>query len=173
MKARILDFSIGFNRKQRLTLELEGDFREKYDELKDCEVVAEIKKYRAKRSLDANAYAWVLIHKLAEKTRIPAPDIYRHAIRSIGGVSETVCVQDVALQRLCEGWEHNGLGWQAETFPSKIEGCTNVTLYYGSSTYDTAQMSRLVDFIVQECKEHGVETMTPEELDRIKEGWNG
>ena len=173
MKARIIDFAVGFNRKQRLTLELDGDFRSGYDELKDCDVAVTIKKHREKRSLDANSYCWVMIDKLSQATGLPKADIYRHAIKSIGGVSETVCVQDKALQRLCEGWEHNGLGWQAEKFPSKIEGCTNVTLYYGSSTYDTSQMARLTDYIVQDCKEQGVETLTPAELDRMKEEWDG
>jgi hypothetical protein len=173
MKARIIDFSIGFNRKQRLTLELDGDFRNTYDELKDCDVSVIIKKHRERRSLDANAYAWILLDKLAQATGAHRSDIYRQAIRNIGGVSETVCVQDGALQRLVEGWEHNGLGWQAETFPSKIEGCTNVTLYYGSSVYDSAQMSRLINFIVGDCKEMGIETLTPQELDRLKEEWRG
>lgn len=171
IKGRIIDFSIGFNKKQRVTLELDGDFRETYDELKTCDIDAEIKKFRERRSLDANAYAWVLMEKLALATNILKTDIYRNTIRKISGVSETVCVQDAALERLCSGWEHNGKGWQAEKFPSKIEGCTNVTLYYGSSTYDTAQMSRLISQIVEDCQERGIETMTPMELARLTEGW--
>lgn len=171
MKGRIIDFAVGFNRKQRLTLELDGDFRTDYDRLKDSDVNVEVKKHREKRSLDANAYAWVLMDKLAEATGMPIGDVYRHAIRNIGGVSDVVCVQDMGVDKLREGWERNGLGWQVETFPSKIEGCTNATLYYGSSVYDTAQMARLIDFIVEECKACGIETMTPEELARIKEAW--
>lgn len=58
-----------------------------------------------------------------------------------------------------------------ETFPSKIPECTNVQLFYGSSAYDTAQMSRLIDNIVQECKAQGIETMPTEKLDRLKEMW--
>lgn len=172
MKARILDFFILANRKQRITLELSGDFTDQYNELKDCELSVEIKKFKEKRSLDANAYAWVLMEKLAVATGIPKTDIYRNTIRKISGVSETVCVQDAALERLCSGWEHNGKGWQAEQFPSKIEGCTNVTLYYGSSTYNSAQMSRLISQIVEDCQERGIETMTPMELARLMEGWN-
>lgn len=172
MKARIIDFSIGFNRKQRLTLEIDGDFRSDYETLKDCDLAVTIKKHRERRSLDANAYCWVMMDKLSQATGLPKTDIYRNAIKNIGGVSETVCVQDKALQRLCEGWEHNGLGWQAEAFPSKIDDCTNVTLYYGSSTYDTAQMARLIDYIVQDCKEQGIETLPPRELERLKEEWS-
>lgn len=131
----------------------------------------EVKQHKKRRSLDANAYCWVLIGKLAEKTQIPKREIYRHAIREIGGNSETVCVMDKAADRLCEGWEHNGEGWQTQRCKSKIEGCTNVTLYYGSSVYDTAQMSRLIDNIVADCRAVGIETMTPAELNSLKEAW--
>ena len=153
--------------KQRLTLELDADFREDYDQLHDAAVEVTVKKYHKSRSLDANAYAWVLIDKLAQRTRLSKAEVYRNAIRTIGGVSETVCVVDKAVDRLCQGWSRNGLGWQTETFPSKIEGCTNVTLYYGSSAYDTEQMSALIDSLVQECRAVGIETMPPEQLESL------
>lgn len=133
--------------------------------------VLTIKEHKRRRSLDANAYAWVLLSKLAERLHEPKTDIYRRYIPEIGSNSETVCVQDQAVDRLTEGWEHNGIGWQAETMPSKLPGCTNVILYYGSSTYDTAQMSRLIDLIVQDCNALGIETKDPAEIDRLVEEW--
>ena len=63
------------------------------------------------------------------------------------------------------------MGWLTNTLPSKIPGCTNVILYYGSSAYDTNQMSRLIDRIVQDCKDAGIETLTPDKLDAMKAGW--
>lgn len=126
---------------------------------------------KRKRSLDANAYCWVLLGKLAEATGIPKTEIYQHHIREIGGNSQVVCIQTPGVDKLREGWAHNGVGWVTDVFPSKLDGCTNVTLYYGSSTYDTRQMSRLIDNIVQDCREQGIETMTPEELERLKESW--
>lgn len=157
-----------------LTLAVKPNYRSAVKEfcLKMREKVhtAVLKEYRP-RSLDANAYFWVLCDKLAEKTRISKDRIYRNLIKEIGGNSETVCVQNNAVDKLCEGWGHNGLGWLTDTSESKIEGCTNVTLYYGSSSYDTAQMSRLIDLTVQECREQEIETMTPEELSRLKEDW--
>ena len=130
-----------------------------------------IKEHRNKRSLDANAYCWVLIDRLAATLNISKEEIYRSTIKNIGGNNTTICVQDKAVDKLIEGWSKNGIGWVTDTMPSKIDGCTNVTLYYGSSTYDTKQMSRLIDLIVQECKEHGIETMTPAELERLKGEW--
>lgn len=75
------------------------------------------------------------------------------------------------MQKLCDGWNKNGIGWQTEVMDSKIDGCKNVVLYYGSSTFDTKQMSRLIDNIVQDCKELGIETLTPQQLDALKEEW--
>lgn len=170
-KAKIESLQITLEGHQILSLRLTEDVRDTYDELNGKDLSIELKEYRKKRSLDANAYAWVLISKLAEKTGLPKTDIYRNAIKDVGGNSDVVCVQDKAVQSLCDGWQRNGLGWLTETFPSKIDGCTNVILYYGSSSYDTAQMSRLIDIVVAECKEQGIETMTPQELEALKEKW--
>ena len=127
--------------------------------------------FKKKRSLDANAYCWVLIGKLAEKLSIPRTEIYRSAIRDVGGNSEIVCAQDKAVKSLCEGWERNGLGWVTDTMPSKIEGCTNVALYYGSSTYNTAQMSRLISIIQEDCRQYGIEVKSQEEVDSLLKQW--
>lgn len=161
--------------KPLLTLEVDEDrntLLEAAEELRASERLAiKVGKFRKRRSLDANAYCWVLISKLAEKLNIPKTEIYRTAIREIGGNSDTVCVQDKAVQSLCDGWQRNGIGWMTETFKSKIDGCTNVTLYYGSSTYDTNQMSRLINNIVEECRLQGIETRSQEELESLLNAW--
>ena len=162
------------SKKPQLTLEVNevNDFKQLVDDMHECEKLSiEIKQYRAKRSLDANAYAWVLMDRLAEKLNQAKVDIYREYVKHIGGNSEVVCVKDAAVERLCEAWRKNGIGWQTDTMPSKLEGCTNVILYYGSSTYDTAQMSRLLDLIVQDCKQIGIPTETPDEIARLKSLW--
>ena len=143
-----------------------------YQELKDTEKLSiKIGKHREKRSLDSNSYAWLLLGKLAEKLRLPREDIYRSYIKEIGGNSDLVCVQDKAVDNLRQGWSKNGVGWVTETMPSKIEGCTNVLLYYGSSTYNTEQMSRLIDLIVNDCKAQGIDTRTPEEIEHMMTLW--
>lgn len=164
MKATIVDFSRSFAGKQRVTFETDEDAKAQLGDLFSLPCEVSVKKYREKRTLDANAYAWVLIDKISAKMNLTKAEVYRDHIRGIGGVSETVCVQDKAVEKLTEAWKKNGLGWQAETFPSKIKGCTNVTLYYGSSVYDSEQMSRLIDSLVETCKSLGIETMPPEKL---------
>lgn len=139
--------------------------------IQDKELTVEIKDGR-KRSLNANAYAWVLIDKLAEKTGIPKKEIYRNTIRNIGGVSETVCVKQEAAVTLKTVWEKNGDGWQAIVGASKLSGCVNIVLYYGSSCYDSKQMSRLIDLLQDECVLQGIPTSTPSEVANMLSLWS-
>ena len=173
---QISDISFDFKTgKPKVTLLLneKQTFLEGVDELRTCEkLTVELKKFRPKRSLDANAYCWVLLGKLAENQGVPVNEIYRHYIREVGGNSDVVCIKNGALEKLEKAWTRCGLGWFTETFPSKLEGCTNVILYQGSSEFDTAQMARLIDNIVQDCKNVGIETATPEELSLLKERWH-
>lgn len=171
MTGRLVDLSMGMNRKQRITVEVNEDFQEQFGKLKDADLDIEIKKRRNRRSLDANAYAWVLIDKLAKATGQAKTHVYREAIREIGGNTETVCIKAEAAAKLCAGWTRNGLGWLTDTLPSKLPGCVNVVLYYGSSTFDTAQMARFIDGIIQDCKAVGVETLPPDKLEAMLEGW--
>lgn len=131
----------------------------------------EITKAKKRRSLDANAYAWVLIGKIASAVNMPRVEVYRNAIREIGGVSEIVCVKACAVDRLRKTWERNGLGWQTETMPSKIGGCVNVVLYYGSSSYDSKQMAVFIDQLMEDAKAIGIETLSDRELSILKEEW--
>ena len=155
-----------------LAINEKNAFLQGYDELKDLEKLSiEIKPYRQKRSLDANAYCWKLINELAERLNKAPKEIYREAIKDIGGNSEIVCVKNEAVKKLRQGWQRNGIGWFTETFQSKIDGCTNVILYYGSSVYDTKQMSQLIDNIIQDCKALGIQTETPNRIAELKSLW--
>lgn len=166
-----IDFKTG-NPKLVLTLNEKQSAMNLFDELNEVEKLSiKIGKHREKRSLDANAYCWVLLDKLAAKLKTPKEELYKEEIRKIGGVSTTVCVINKAVESLCKGWERNGLGWQTETFTSKIDGCTNVILYYGSSTYDTEQMNNLISNIVQDCEAQGIETKTPNEIANLISLW--
>ena len=123
-----------------------------------------------RRSLDANAYLWTLLGKLSAALHIPPEEIYREAIRDVGGNYEVTPIRDDALEKWRSIWQGNGLGWVCEEIgPSKLPGYTNVRNFFGSSTYDTAQMSRLIEIVVRECKAQGIETMTPEELASLLE----
>lgn len=130
----------------------------------------EIKEYRQKRSLDSNAYCWVLLGKLQDKLHIPKEEIYRDLIKNIGSY-EVIPVKNEAVERFVQAWKHNGIGWVCETTKSKLEGFTNVLAYYGSSTYNTKEMSRLIELIVQECKQLNIETKSKSEIDSLLKQW--
>jgi hypothetical protein len=170
MKGRLVDLTFTLNGKQRLVIELDGDFRKKFAELKEHPVRVEVKRWRKKRSLDANAYAWVLIDKIAQATGVPKTEVYRQAIREIGGVSDIVAVPDNAVDKFREGWSKQGIGWQTEILDSK-PGYKRIVVYYGSSTYDTKQMSALIDSLVQEAQALGIETLPPHEIARLNSLW--
>lgn len=175
LSGQIKDLSFDFrtgNPVLTLTVNEKNSAMALYDELHEAEKLSiKICKHREKRSLDSNAYAWVLMDKLASHLNITKEEVYRNAIKNIGGNSEVICVQNQAVDKLRQGWQNNGIGWATETMPSKLEGCTNVILYYGSSTYDTAQMSRLIDNIIQDCKAVGIETKTPDEIANMLSLW--
>lgn len=134
---------------------------------------ADVKLHRERRSLDANAYFWALCGKLAEVTRIPKNDIYKEYIKEIGGNFEILPIRLDAVDKFIEAWGNAGLGYVCDrTGSSKLKGYENIICYYGSSTYDTAQMSRLIDLVVYDCKSQDIETLPPQKLAAMLEDWN-
>ena len=163
--------------KTLLTLEVneKETVKQGYDSLNFCEKLSiKLSKYREKRSNDANSYFWVLCGKLAAKTKQNKIDIYRELIRDIGDNFEILPIRNEAVNKFVSNWGKNNdgkkrLGWICDILgDSKIEGYTNVCAYYGSSTYDSKQMSDLIDSIIFECKEQGIPTETPEEIAKMK-----
>lgn len=133
--------------------------------------IISIDRQKRKRSLNANAYMWQMCQKIAEKVGATKETVYRKNIREVGSF-ETVELISAGAARFIRSWESNGLGWVAEPI-SERGGYMTVIAYYGSSSYNTAEMSRLVEAVVEEAKALGVETMTPLELDRLKAAWKG
>lgn len=151
-----------------LSITLPREVIHSVQEWTDTKLDVTIKKHRERRSLDANALCWVLIDKLAEKLGSSPAEVYRELVRDIAGVSDIVCVRENGVEALCNGWAKNGIGWQTETMESKLHGCVNVRLIYGSSTYDSKQMSTLIDRVIEECKAQGIDTTNLAELQRLE-----
>lgn len=130
-----------------------------------------ITKTRIRRSLDANRYLWVLVGKIAAMVGIPSDDVYRNAIRESGEYTPLPIRAD-AVEEFSRIWSAHGVGWFIDILDdSKLPGYKLIRAYHGSSTYDTKQMSRLIDQVVQDAKHLGIETLTPLELARMKEEW--
>lgn len=130
--------------------------------------------WREKRSLSANAYAWVLLGKLAAVIGGKPEDIYRQLIPGVGDNYTAVTVDLAGLSKLRETWGSNGKGWLVDVIGAGAKtGTLDVALYYGSSAYDTAQMARLIDLIISECRENDIEYLPPDQLAAMLEDWNG
>lgn len=164
---KIRDIQLDFeSRKPIISIELneKNDFFENADELRKCEKLdIDLKKHSAKRSLSANSYAWVLLDKLAERLSIPRETIYRDLIRNVGGNSSVISIPTAECDKLLDSWQRNGLGWFGEILTQKSD-FSEVALYYGSSTFDTKQMSRFIELIIQECRDEEIATDTLERL---------
>lgn len=132
---------------------------------------AEIKKVRKKRSKNANDYLWELCTQMSQALAesylyVSKEDIYRKHIK-IAGRCDFVAVPERAVESLLEGWNGKGIGWFGEVvdfIPGReIDGCKKVCLYYGSSSYDTAEMSRLLGSVIQEATDMGINVLTESE----------
>ena len=134
--------------------------------------VITIEPQKRQRSLNANNYCWVLCQKIAEKVGTTKEVVYQKNIREVGSF-DVVEVAEQAAERFIARWHSNGIGWLAEPVGEPRGGYINIMAYYGSSQYDTAEMARLIDAIVQEAKGLQIETMTPDELERLKTAWKG
>ena len=129
-----------------------------------------IKKPTKKRSVNANAYLWTLCDEIAKAVGTDKEDIYKALIRRVG-VFDYVIVKSQVADRFRRNWESKGVGWFCEDvfFPDKDK--RQLIAYYGTSVYDTDQMSRVIDEAVEEARSNGVKTLTRKELNEIKEKW--
>lgn len=132
----------------------------------------EVRKHKSKRSLNANAYMWVLIGEIASKTGEPRTEIYRQAIQDAGVMKPLVVKEEIAQEviNMLTDVKPTGTGDFALAGATR-KGWTEIYLYIGSSKYNTEEMSRLIDYVVTEAKGLNIDTMTPEEIERLKAQW--
>ena len=131
-----------------------------------------IRKAKKPRSKDANGLAWMLIDKIAAEIRMSKDEVYRNTIRDIGGNTIFNLVRIDAYDDLKRTWEICGLGWQCERMPSPVPGYVTACMTYGSSAYDTKEMSVFIDRLVQDCRALGIETPDDERINSLLEEWD-
>ena len=143
---------------------------EPYNADKEYDVI--VRRATKRRSLDANAYAWVLLSKLAEKLRIPTKEAYRGIVADTGFYT-IVPIREDAIEAWCRRWAKNGTAWMTEDMgPCRNTiGFHNIKCWHGSSAYTQKEMSAFIDLIIAECNELGIPTMTPREIEELKQSW--
>jgi len=136
----------------------------------DGDVSIEVKKYHKKRSLNANEYMWVLCTKIADVLRTSKDEVYEGMLNRYGVLYQdddgyiTITVKSEVDMTKIEGhWKYYATS-QDGKFKSYL-------MIKGTSKYDTKEMAHFIDMVVDEAKELGIETATPDELERMKTQW--
>lgn len=163
-------------RKLKISLLVDANNKEVVEQLKsENKLTIELKKWRQKRSLDANSYCWVLCDKIAKElckdgTIVTKEDVYKDAILQIG-TFEPFIVQEKTYMNFKRIWEKQGLGFLVQEV-SKKDKCVKVNCYYGSSTYNTKEMSLLIEDLIELAKTLNVETKPQNEIDSLLKEWD-
>ena len=151
--------------KARVTLELNTNDIEVINELNGELLDIEIKKISKGRSLNSNNYAWHLMTEIGNAMRMSKEEVYLKMLKCYGQSNMISVLSSVPVDKFLKYYEKAG--------ESILNGkkFTHYKVYTGTSEYDTKEMSIFLDGVVQEAKALGIETLTPDELSRLKEEW--
>lgn len=145
---------------------------EKFEKTKNKDLTIDVKEYRQKRSLNANAYFHVLVDKIAEAQGVSHAEIHNQMIADYGYVDKDI--KTLILDDDIPWLKLESLHLRPTTNTQVLDNGKLYRVYYvmrGSHTYDTKEMSRLIKGTVDEAKELGIETMTPIEIERMINAW--
>ena len=134
------------------------------------DIAAELSKWTKKRSQDANAYAWVLMTKIADEltkagSTVTKDDVYLDMLKCYGQ-GGVVKIKDADAEKWKRAWKY--------TEPHEKltqENAQYWRFWVGSSEYDSAEMSVFINGIIADAKELGIETLAPDELERMMNQW--
>lgn len=169
------------SRHQKLEIEVDSDIRKEYDKLKDKEKLRiRIVQYRKKRSLDANAYYWTLLTKFADVIGLSNPEAHNMMLRGYGqseifdGKAVYVTIPDTeeAEKKVNNATDYHLAPTSQVRLGNDGVMYRTYRLLRGSRTYDTKEMSRLIDGLITCCKEAGIpetEIASPNEKEILKE----
>lgn len=161
--------------KYLVTFIVETDIQEDFLKQKEFLLDIQAKKHREKRSLDANSYFHVLVDKLAKYEKVSLAQMKNEMIFMYGKQAFNADGNMIIIKTNVEPTYYKNLEsmhwcWVRTDFENGIP-VYFYKLYEGSHTYNSKEMSLLIDGTVNECKDRGIETMTPAELRRMYEMW--
>ena len=170
MKGILTEITRSFEGKPRVTFEVDS-----VDEIRgmEGELDIEVKHYRAKRSLSANAYFHVLVGKLAETTKVSKP---RMKNMLLGRYGQREIMDDkpmiISVISKADLYEREDIHCIPVGY-GHVDGkeFTHWAVIKPSHEYNTEEMSKLIDGTVSEAKEMGIETLSPAEIERMKNAW--
>ena len=137
-----------------------------FNELHEAEkLCVKVGKFKEKRSLNANNYAWKLMTEIGNRTRQSKEDVYLLMLKRYGQSEMISVVAHIPIGQYVKYCEEAG----ESTLNGKV--FKHYRVYKGSSEFDTKEMSIFLDGVVGEAKDFGIETDTPEKLALLKEEW--
>ena len=158
-----------------ISISTKSDVREEYDKLSGQDIKVDIKKYYKKRTKTANDFCWALCTDIGNALSPPIPkeEVYRNAIRDVG-VYSTVLLKEEEVEIFKRNWSSKGDGWFVNVIDDskKNPGCKVVFAYYGTSTYDSAEMGRVLEYLVQDAREMGLSIPTNKEQEEMLLAWS-
>lgn len=172
LKGKLQSIHIDYaSKKPIVTFLLENDCLG-IENLKDSLLDIKVKKHKETRSLDSNAYFHLLVDKLADKLGLGRTYLKNRLISDYGQIQYVedgvpFIYKTNAPPDAIHNLEYIHL-WLIKIGEDKAYWYKG---YRGSHTYNTTEMARLIRGTIEECKEQGIETATPEELERMQKLW--
>ena len=163
MRGKVISTGRADTGKMIVTVEIEGDA--------DLSGSVEIRPLKGRRSLNANAYFYVLITKMAEKLGASVNEVH-NVMLSRYGYPEIMAgnLVTVPLREDIDPNDLEGIHLKASGYVTENSKGTRFIQYYlmrGSHTFNTQEMAHLIDGVISEAKEMGIDTLTPEEKERM------
>jgi hypothetical protein len=169
MKAQSKAFRIQYDSQMMPEIVLSLTSRECLNHLEDIKTATdkgkaldvEIKPHRERRSLDANGMMWAVLQQMAEVLHTSKEEVYLQMLKKYGGKFAYIVVQPEAVETLKSVWRE-----VEEVGKGEINGkeCIQLLCYYGSSTYNTKEFSVLLDGILSDAEEIGIQVISQAEM---------
>lgn len=133
----------------------------------------EVKEARKKRSTNANNYFWKLLQELCELQNLDTIQEYKKRVKELG-IFRRIRIETKDVKTFKIMWQDKGIAWFCEIADTEYIGNVEfkiVNAYYGSSSFNSKQMARLIDGVVQDCNAVGIPTKPQAEIDSLLQEW--
>lgn len=170
MDIRKADLRLNVDGSVELLLTVQGDkgyLSELVKRVNEKPHTVEIEPLKRKRSLDANAYLWVLMGKMAEVLKTSKDEIYLEMLARYG-VFTHIVVKPNMVDKVKAEWK---LVRELGEVTVNGKAGTQLQCFFGSSTYDSREFSHLLDGVISEAKDLGIDTVSQSEADRMIKEW--
>lgn len=144
--------------------------KQELENIKDNKKLYRFEPYKEKRSNKANRYFWELLGQLCLEMGLDTIEEYKKRVRQLGVFRYWEIDKD-NVATFNKMWSDNGIAWFTDVVDIAENGKIGINAYYGSSSYNTKQMAKLIDGVVQDCKAIGIETESPENIKSLLENY--